>query len=69
MYAADTICLFLKLSGIFIMKKWPPHHHLRALTLTAPTAPMDQRGAGRRTRTWGSSFPGNKLEASGYTSI
>ena len=33
----------------------PPHFHLRARFPTTPTAPTSgQRGAGRRTRTWGS---------------
>ena len=46
----------------------PPHYHLRALSPTPPTGPVlgqwgkGQRGAGRLTRTWGSGFPGNKLQ-------
>ena len=42
----------------------PPHFHLRARFPTTPTAPTSgQRGAGRRTRTWGSNVHGHQQAA------
>ena len=47
----------------------PPHFHLRARFLTTLTAPTSgQRGAGRRTRTWGSISLAKSLRRSGDNS-
>ena len=47
----------------------PPHFHLRARFLTTLTAPTSgQRGAGRRTRTWGSISLAKSFRRSGDNS-